>query len=68
MKDNLTAQLAALTAEQQETRAAVLDTATKREKLALLQGQINALLAVRRAHQAQRVNGISPMEQRGRRY
>jgi hypothetical protein len=69
MKDALSTEAARLAAEQ----GRILGDRTiaphdKQEAIAILQEKINAIIQARRVQNAQRVNRVSPMEQRERRY
>lgn len=69
MKDQLSARIAELTAEAQRVREDKnIERYAKQDRLGALQSEITRLMEARRMHKAQRTNGISPMEQRGRRY
>lgn len=68
-QDALSIEAARLMAEQADIRQdRDIDPTSKQEQIAILQGKINAIIELRRKDNAQRVNGVSPMEQRGRRW
>lgn len=68
-QDALSIEAARLMAEQADIRQdRDIDPTSKQEQIAILQGKINAIIELRRKDNAQRVNGVSPMEQRERRW
>jgi hypothetical protein len=69
VKDALSTEAARLAAEQGRILAdRDIAPHDKQEQIGKLQGKINAIIEQRRVQNAQRVNRVSPMEQRERRY
>jgi hypothetical protein len=69
MKDALSTEAARLAAEQGRILGdRDIAPHDKQEQIGKLQERINAIIQTRRVQNAQRVNRVSPMEQRERRY
>ena len=69
MKNALSTEMARLAAEIERILAdRTIAPAAKQGEIGELQKKINAIIEAKRTQNAQRVNKVSPMEQRDRRY